>query len=180
MFKKHKNNQNRNKPLGKKQKILTTIALTLSLLFGKSRLSSFQSSSPNFSSQEGHQRIKDNQEFNLIEGNDQQVILTKARSKGYDTPEDGHGFTLTPSPRRPYLVRLPSGYTSNISPQIPPRVVTQGLGESPNPGGNGNRNAQFDYKCTALNEKESQESSTHHSKFTQKSKTKKKRNQHLD
>lgn len=43
--------KNKNKPSGKKRKLLTTIALILSLLFGKPRFSPSRSSSPNFANQ---------------------------------------------------------------------------------------------------------------------------------
>jgi len=176
IFKKRKENQNKIKPRGRKRKIFATISLALSLLFGKSRLSSSQSPSPNFVNQEVHQRLNDNREFNLVEGNDQQVILAKAEGKGSNTPGGVHGFT--PAPKRPRPVRPPSGYTPKIGPWIPPKVVDQGLGGAPNPGGDGN--AQFDDKCPAPNKEQSQESSTNHHDFTQKSKIKKKRNQHLN
>jgi len=57
-------------------------------------------------------------------------------------------------------------------------LVDQGLGGAPNPGGDGN--AQFDDKCPTPNKEQSQESSTHRHDFIQKSKIKKKRNQHLN
>jgi hypothetical protein len=146
----------------------------LNLLFGKSRLSSSQSPSPNFGNQEVHQRLNDNREFNLVERNDQQVILAKAEGKGSNTPGGVHGYGFTPAPKR--TVRRPlSGYTPKIGPRIPPKVVDQGLGGAPNPGGDGN--AQFDDKCPAPNKEQSQESSTHHHDFSKK---KKKRNQHLN
>ena len=47
-FKKRETNQNKIRHPGRKRKIIATIALSLSLLFGKTRLSSSQSSSPNF------------------------------------------------------------------------------------------------------------------------------------
>jgi hypothetical protein len=71
-----------------------------------------------------------------------------------------------------------SSFSPKIGPRIPPKLVDQGLGGAPNPGGNGN--AEFDDKCPAKNKEQSQESSTHHHDFTQKSKKKKKRNQHLN
>ena len=51
IFKKRKGRQNKIKPSGRKRKVLTTIALILSLLFGKPRLSFSRSSSPNFDNQ---------------------------------------------------------------------------------------------------------------------------------
>ena len=99
IFKKRKDNQNKIKPRGRKRKIFATIALALNFLCGKSRLSSSQSPSPNFGNQEVHQRLNDNREFNLVEGNDQQVILAKAEGKG----------SHTPAPKRP--VRPSFGYT---------------------------------------------------------------------
>ena len=107
IFKKRKDNQNKIKPRGRKRKIFATIALALNFLFGKSRLSSSQSPSPNFGNQEVHQRLNDNREFNLVEGNDQQVILAKTEGKGSHTPGGVHGFT--PAPKRP--VRPSFGYT---------------------------------------------------------------------
>jgi hypothetical protein len=176
IFKKRKDNQNKIKPRGRKRKIFGTIALGLSLLFGKSRLSSSQSPSPNFGNQEVHQRLNDDREFNLVEGNDQQVILAKAEGKGSNTPGGAHG--LTPAPKRPRPVRPTSRYTPKIGSRIPPKVVDRGLGGAPNPGGDGN--AQFDDKCPTPNKEQSQESSTHRHDFIQKSKIKKKRNQHLN
>jgi hypothetical protein len=61
MFKKRKDNHN--KVTGRKRKIFATIALSLSLLFAKTRLSFSQSSSPNFSNQEVSERLIDNREF---------------------------------------------------------------------------------------------------------------------
>jgi len=161
------------KPRGRKRKIFATIGLSLSLLFGKARCSSSQSSSPNFGNQEVHQRVIDDREFNLLKENDQQVILAKAEGKGSNTLGGVHGFTPAPKRRRP--VRPPSDYTPKIGPRIPPKVVDQGLGGAPNPGGDGN-----DDKCPAPNKEQSQESSTHHHDFTLSSKKKKKRNQHLN
>jgi hypothetical protein len=59
IFKKRKGSQNKIKPSGRKRKVLTTIALILSLLFGKLRLSSSRSSSPNFGNQAIHERLID-------------------------------------------------------------------------------------------------------------------------
>ena len=47
-FKKRETNQNKIRHPGIKRKIIATIALLLTLLFGKTRLSSSQSSSQNF------------------------------------------------------------------------------------------------------------------------------------
>lgn len=48
----------------------------MSLLFGKSRLSSSQSLSPNFRNQKIYQRLIDNREFHLVEGNDLVDLFT--------------------------------------------------------------------------------------------------------
>lgn len=48
----------------------------MSLLFGKSRLSSSQSLSPNFRNQKIYQRLIDNRDFHLVEGNDLVDLFT--------------------------------------------------------------------------------------------------------
>ena len=58
-FKKRETNQNKIRHPGRKRKIIATIALLLSLLFGKTRLSSSQSSSPNFGNQVVQERVID-------------------------------------------------------------------------------------------------------------------------
>ena len=79
-FKKRETNQNKIRHPDRKRKISTTIALSLSLLFGKARLSSSQSSSLNFDNKVVQERIIDDQEFCSFEENDQQVILVKNNS----------------------------------------------------------------------------------------------------
>lgn len=106
------------------------------------------------------------------------MILAKAEGKGSNTPGGVNGFPLAPKRPRPRPIRPPSRYTSRIGPRIPPKMIDQGVGGTPNPGGDGN--AHFDDKCPAPNKEQSQESSTHRHDFTQKSKIKKKRNQHLN
>ena len=69
---------------GRKRKIIATIALSLSLLFGKTRLSSSQSSSPNFDNKVVQERIIG--EFWSLEDNDQQVILAKIGDSGSSVP----------------------------------------------------------------------------------------------
>jgi len=81
----------------RKRKIFATIALVLNLLFGKSRLSSSQSPSPNFGNQEVHQRLIDDREFNLFEENDRQVILAKADGNPV-TPPTNRGPSNFPTP----------------------------------------------------------------------------------
>ena len=61
----------------KKRKIIATIVLSLSLIFGKTRFSSSQSSSPNFDDKIVQGNVIDNQEFCSLEDNDQQVIFVK-------------------------------------------------------------------------------------------------------
>lgn len=55
-----------------------------------------------------------------------------------------------------------------------------GAGANPAGAGNGGGAPEFDDQCPLPNKEQSQESSTHHYDFTQKSKIKKKRNQHLN
>ena len=101
-FKKRETNQNKIRHPGRKRKIIATIALSLSLLFGKARLSSFQSSSPNFDNKVVQERSLDDQEFCSLEENDQQVIWAKT---GDSAPSTGRGqpskFPIPPSGGRP-------------------------------------------------------------------------------
>jgi hypothetical protein len=134
--KKIKGNQNKIKPPGRKRKIFLTISLSLSLLFGKPRLGSSQSSSPNFGNQEVHEIVIDDREFNSLEKNDRQIILAKAE-----------GNPITPSPltnRGPSNFPTPRGQSSrpatSTNPYIyrtPPKVIDQGLGAGGNPAGAG-------------------------------------------
>jgi len=82
IFKKRKDNQNKIKPSVRKRKIFATIALVLNLLFGKSRLSSSQSPSPNFGNQEVYQRLIHDREFYSFDNNDGQVLLAKTGDSG--------------------------------------------------------------------------------------------------
>lgn len=107
---------------------------------------------------------------------DKKVVLAKSPDKPFLPGADA--FPVNPPASRP-------GRRANSGPKInppgyrvPPKVVDQGLGGAPNPSGDGN--AQFDDKCPAPNKEQSQESSTHRHDFTQKSKIKEKRNQHLN
>ena len=136
IFKKLKDNQNKIKPPGRKRKIVTTIALLWILVFGKARLSSSQSSSPNFGNQEVHQRLIDDREFNLLEENDQQVILAKGESNPI-TPPTNRGPSNFPTP--PSGGR-PSRPVSGVNPYcVPLKIVNQGqgLGAGANPAGAG-------------------------------------------
>ena len=97
MFKKDKNDQNKTKPRRRKRKIFATIALSLSLLFGKTRLSYSQSSSPNFDNKLVQERVIDDQEFCSLEENDRQVILAKADGNPV-TPPTNRGPSNFPTP----------------------------------------------------------------------------------
>jgi hypothetical protein len=182
IFKKRKGNQNKIKPPGRKRKIITTIALSLTLLFDKARLSSSQPSSPNFGNQEVHERVLDDREFNLLKDNDQQVIFVKGEGNPI-TPPTNRGPSSFPTPPSGGRPSQPSRPATGINPYIYrtlPKVVDQGLGGAPNPAGAGGGGgaAEFDDQCPVPNK--AQELSTHHHDFTQKSKKKKKRNQHLN
>lgn len=165
IFKKRKDNQNKIKPTGRKRKIFATIALSLSLLFGKAWWSSSQSSSPNFGNQEVHQRLITEREFNLLEEKDQQVILVERDSSG--TPsnvpsnigrqgQSPSNFPTPPSGGRP------SRPVSGVNPyRVPPKIIDQGLGAARNPGGgNGGGNAEFDDNSPVPKKEQSQELKT--------------------
>lgn len=141
IFKKRKGNQNKIKPPGRKRKIITTIVLSVTLLFGKARLSSSQSSSPNFANQVVNQRVIGEQELNSLEENDRQVILVGRDNSG--TPsnvpsnigrqgQSPSNFPTPPSEGRPSRpVYVPKH-------RIAPKVVDPGLGAAANPAGAGN------------------------------------------
>jgi len=103
-------------------------------------LSSSQPSSPNFGNQEVHERVIDDQEFNLLEDNDQQVIFAK-----------GEGNPITPPTNRG-----PSSFPT------PPKVVDQRLGAAANPAGagNGGENTEFYDNNPSSKKEQSQESKT--------------------
>lgn len=173
IFKKHKDNQNKIKPRGRKRKIFTTITLSLCLLFGKLRLSSSQSPSSNFYNQTIRERSINYRDVNSFEDNHRQVILAKAEGNPVTPPSNRgpNNFPTPPSGGRPSKpVYVPKYRTA-------PKIVNPGLGAGANGGGGA---AEFDDQCPVPNKEQSQESSTHYYDFTQKSKKKKKRNQHLN
>jgi hypothetical protein len=168
MFKKRKDNQN--KPTGRKRKKFATIALSLSLLFAKPRLSFSQSSSPNFGNQEVHERVIDDREFNLLKDNDQQVIFVKGEGNPI-TPPTNRGPSSFPTP--PSGGR-PSRPATGINPYIYrtlPKVVDQGLGGAPNPAGaGGGENFEFDDSSPA-SQKLDEINSEHRSFYSEKKKS---------
>lgn len=118
---------------GRKRKIFATIALAFSLMFGKTRLNSSQSSSPNWGNQEVQQRFINNQEFNLVEEKYDQVILAKGGGPLIVPPTNPvpSNFPTPPSGARPS--RPP-----HVNPfRVPPKLVP-GLGAGGNPAGAGN------------------------------------------
>lgn len=90
-FNKRGMNQNKLKPRRRRRKILDLIII-ISLLFGgKARVSSSQSSSPNFDNKIVYERIIYDQEFC---SNDQQVILVKTGDSTPSVPTSpGRGQT---------------------------------------------------------------------------------------
>ena len=96
-FKKRETNQNKIRHPGRKRKIIATILLPLSLLFGRGQVSSSQSSDPNFDNKLVQERIIDDQEFCSLEDNDQQVILAKAEGNPV-TPLTNRGPSNFPTP----------------------------------------------------------------------------------
>lgn len=148
-FKKRETNQNKIRHLGRKRKIIVTIALLLSLLFGKTRLSSSQSSSPNFDNKVVQERIIDDQEFCSLEDNDQQVILVKTGDSAPSVPTStGRGqpsnFPTPPAGGRPSRPVYVPKY------RIAPKVVP---GANPAGAGGGGGAAEFDDQCPAPKKK---------------------------
>lgn len=185
IFKKRKN---KIKPRGRKRKIFANIVLTLSLLFGRLRLSSSQSPRSNFDNQTIQERVINYRdvnlfEENLFEENDQQVILAKAEGNPV-TPPTNRGPSNFPTP--------PSGGRPSRSVYVPkyrtaPKTVNPGLGAGGNPAGAGGGGgaAKFDDQCPIPENQKSQESKTfnydsHSNTKQNKDKKKKRRNSHLD
>ena len=113
------------------------------------------------------------QEFNLFEDNDGQVILAKTDGNPVP-PSTNRGPSQFPTP--PAEGRPVYGPKYRTAPKVVPGV---GAGANPAGAGGVGGNAKFDNdQCPALNKEKSQESSINHHDFTQKSKKKKKRNQH--
>lgn len=114
IFKKRKGNQNK----------ITTIALLLTLLFGKARLSSSQPSSPNFGNQEVHERVIDDRELNLLEDNDQQVIFVKGEGNPITPPTNSgpSSFPTPPSGGRPSQPSRPATGTNPYIYRTLPKV----------------------------------------------------------
>ena len=132
----------------------------MSLLFGKTRLSSSQSSSPNFDNKVVQERVIYDQWFCSLEDNDQQVILAKTGDSGPSvptSPERGYpsNFPTPPAGGRPSRpVYIPKYRTA-------PKVVPgPGLGAGANPAGAGGGGgaAEFDDQCSVPENKKSQES----------------------
>jgi hypothetical protein len=164
VFKKRQTNQNKTIHPGRKRKIIATIALSLSLLFGKARLSSSQSSSLNFDNKVVQERIIDDQEFCSFKENDQQVILAKTGDSAPSVPTStGRGqpsnFPSPPSGGRPSQPSRPV-YVSKY--RTAPKVVP-GLGAGGNPAGagNGGRASEFEDQCPVPENQKSQESKTY-------------------
>jgi hypothetical protein len=164
IFKRRKGNQNKIKPPGIKRKISTTIELSLTLLFGKARLSSSQPSNPNLDNQEVHERVIDDREFNLLEDNNQQVIFVKGERNPITLPIN-RGPNSFPTPLFRGRPTQPSRPATHINPHIyrtPPKVVDQGLGTAANRAGesNGGGNAEFYDNNPSSKKEQSQESKT--------------------
>jgi hypothetical protein len=90
-FKKRETNQNKIRHPGRKRKIIATISLSLSLLFGRGQVNSSQSPNSNFYKQTIERNI------NLFEDNDQQVILVRNNSSSPTVrPGLANGFSSHP------------------------------------------------------------------------------------
>ena len=158
-LKKRETNQNKIKHPVRKRKIIATIALSLSLLFGKTRLSSAQSSSPNFNNEVVQKRVIYDQWFCSIENNHQQVILAKTGDSAPSVPappKRGYpsNFLTPPAGRR----RSRPVYIPKY--RIPPKVLPNpGLDGGGNPagGGAGGGPPEFDDQCSVSENKKSQE-----------------------
>jgi hypothetical protein len=178
-FKKRETNQNKIRHPGRKRKIIATISLSLSLLFGRGQVNSSQSPNSNFYKQTIERNI------NLFEDNDQQVILVRNNSSSPTVrPGLANGFSSHPR------VNPPAG-ASGLKPvranpvrgfSTPHGLITRppitGAHRQPtrlegagNPAGAGG-GASSDDQCPIPENQKSQESKT--SEYYSRSKKKKK------
>lgn len=151
---------------GRKRKVFTTIALALSLVFGKPRFSTYRSSSSNFDNQTVHERVIDDREFNSSEKNNQQVILAKAEGSA-----PSNFPVAPPSGARPS--RPATGTKPYVNPyRVPPRVDNQGpgLGAGANPAGAGAHNEFDDIRPIPDKQKLDQNNPEHPSFYSKKKK----------
>jgi hypothetical protein len=128
----------RTRPPGRKRKVLTTMGLSLILLFGRARFNSSKSLNPNF------------------DNNSRHVILAKAGSSSNNSPVNfGPSNFPTPSSggRPSWPVYVPKT-------RIAPRVMDPGAGANPAGAGGGGAAAEFDDNSTVPNKKPLEESKT--------------------
>ena len=174
-LKKRETNQNKIKHPPRKRKIIATIALSLSFLFGKTRLSSSQSSSPNFDNKVVQERVIYDQWFCSLEDNDQQVILVKADYSSPSVPTS-HGTGQPSNFPTPLAGGRPSRPVHVPKYRVAPKVVLgPGLGAGANPAGAGGGGgaAEFDDDtCPAPNKEQSQESKTYDYRLNNRKKKK--------
>ena len=127
----------------------------MSLLFGKTRLSSSQSSSPNFDNKVVQERIIDDQEFCSLEDNDQQVILVKTGDSAPSVPTSTGRGQPSQFPTPPAAGRL--GRPVYVPKYRTAPKVVPGVGAAANPAGVGNGNGggavEFDNQCPAPKKK---------------------------
>ena len=168
LFKKQKINQNKLKPPGKKRRIVMTLVVSLTLLFGRirTRSSSSQSTSSNLNTQIIPERVINTPYVNSFEYNHRQVVLVKADA-----------YPITPTPistnRGPSNFPTPSAGAGNHRSSQPghvpkyrtaPKVVDQGLGGGggANPagagGGGGAGGSEFADQCPISENPKFQES----------------------
>ena len=132
----------------------------MSLLFGKTCLSSSQLSSPNFDNKVVQEKIIDDQEFCSLEDNDQQVILAKTGDSGPSVPTSpGRGypsnFPTPPAGGRPSRPIYIPKYRTALKVVPGPGL---GAGANPASAGGGGGAAEFDDQCSVPENKKSQES----------------------
>ena len=160
IFRKRKRNQNKIKPRSRKRKIFATITLVLSLLFGKPRLRSSQSYSPNFENQTIYERVLNERDFNCFEDNDRQVILVKTGDNAPSVPTSpvrGQPSNFPTPPSGGRLGRPVYVPKYRTAPKLVP-----GVGAAANPAGAGNGGVAsefYDNKPSSKKE-QSQESKT--------------------
>ena len=118
----------------KKRKIIATVALSLSLLFGKTRLSSSQSSNSNLNNKIAEEKIINNIEF--CEDNDQQLILNDIGYIGAPVPaSSGPRSNFCTPPAAPARTRTGQSVYVTKYRTAPNVVPGPGLGVAANPGG---------------------------------------------
>ena len=155
--------------------------MTLSLVFGRARMTSSQSPSSNFCDKPSYEIV-------ISESTDQQVILAKNGSNNNNPPTNRGPSNFPTPPTSPSRGR-PTSPVYVPEYRTTPDIVNRntGWGLADNPSGTGSESdsnddfEELEDQCPVPNQEQSTETNTHDQDSIQEyKKKKKKRNEHLD